>query len=307
MNIYLPIAELSQNVIVLLAVGGLVGMLSGIFGVGGGFLLTPFLIFLGIPAPIAVASSANQVMGASVSGVIGHWRRGGVDVRMGLVLVAGGLVGSSVGVWLFKLLKTLGQIDLVISLSYVILLGTIGLLMLIESVGAMVRRRQSSRGRTVRGPRRYQWLNALPLKMRFRKSRLYVSVLLPASVGFMVGLLSAVLGVGGGFIMVPAMIYLIGMSTDVVVGTSLFQTIFVTAHVTVLQAITTQSVDIVLAVMLLVGGVIGAQIGVRVGSKMANEQIRVLLALLVLTVGAMVLYELVATPAHLYSVAPYLN
>lgn len=307
MNIYLPIAELSQNVIVLLAVGGLVGMLSGIFGVGGGFLLTPFLIFLGIPAPIAVASSANQVMGASVSGVIGHWRRGGVDVRMGLVLVAGGLVGSSVGVWLFKLLKTLGQIDLVISLSYVVLLGTIGLLMLIESVGAMVRRRQSSRGRTVRGPRRYQWLNALPLKMRFRKSRLYVSVLLPASVGFMVGLLSAVLGVGGGFIMVPAMIYLIGMSTDVVVGTSLFQTIFVTAHVTVLQAITTQSVDIVLAVMLLVGGVIGAQVGVRVGSKMANEQIRVLLALLVLAVGAMVLYELVATPAHLYSVAPYLN
>lgn len=304
-NIYLPIAELSQNAFVLFAVGGLVGMLSGIFGVGGGFLLTPLLIFLGIPAPIAVASSANQVMGASISGAIGHWRRGGVDVRMGLVLVAGGLVGSSVGVWLFKLLKTLGHIDLVISLSYVALLGTIGILMLIESIAAMLRRRRSVRTRPSRGPRRYTWLNALPFKMRFRKSRLYISPLLPAGVGFMVGVLSAVMGVGGGFVMVPAMIYLIGMSTDVVIGTSLFQTVFVTANVTFLQAITTQSIDIVLVMILLVGGVVGAQLGVRVGAKLANEQIRILLAILVIVVGIKVLFELVSSPADLYSVAPY--
>lgn len=302
LSIYLPIAEMSQNAFILFALGTLVGMLSGIFGVGGGFLLTPFLIFLGIPAPISVASSANQVLGASVSGVIGHWRRGGVDVRMGLVLVAGGLAGSSIGVYLFKLLKTLGHIDLVISLSYVALLGTIGTLMLIESVGAILRKRQNVRTRTSRGPRRYPLLHALPFKMRFRKSRLYISPILPAGVGFVVGVLSAVLGVGGGFLIVPAMIYLIGMSTDVVIGTSLFQTVFVTANVTVLQAITTQSVDIVLVLILLIGGVIGAQFGVRIGSRLASEQIRILLALLVLAVGLRVLYELVATPADLYSI-----
>jgi Predicted permeases len=306
-SIYLPIAEMSQNAFVLLAVGTMVGMLSGIFGVGGGFLLTPLLIFLGIPAPIAVASSANQVMGASVSGFIGHFRRGGVDIRMGLVLVAGGLAGSAVGVWLFKVLQTLGHIDLVISLSYVALLGTIGILMLIESIGSMLRKRRSVRTQTARGPRRYPWMNALPFKMRFRKSQLYISPLLPFSVGFMVGVLSAVMGVGGGFVMVPAMIYLIGMSTDVVIGTSLFQTIFVTANVTILQAVTTRSVDIVLVMILLVGGVVGAQFGVRVGAKLASEQIRTLLALLVIAVGAKVLFELISTPTDLFTVVPYAN
>ncbi len=302
MNIYLPIAEISQNVFVLLAVGGSVGVLTGIFGVGGGFLLTPFLIFLGIPAPIAVASAANQVMGSSVSGVIGHWRRDGVDVRMGLVLLLGGIAGSSVGVWLFRFLKDLGHIDLVISVCYVFLLGGIGAMMLWESVGAFRRRRGRSGVRTTRGPRRYPWLNALPLKIRFRKSRLFISPILPASVGFVVGMLSAIMGVGGGFIMVPAMIYLIGMPSQVVIGTSLFQIIFVTANVTLLQAVTTQTVDVVLAVMLLVGGVIGAQAGVRIGARMASDQIRILLALMVLSVGFAMLYELVATPADLYTV-----
>ena len=302
MNIYLPIAEISQNVLVLLAVGGFVGVLTGIFGVGGGFLLTPFLIFLGIPAPIAVASAANQVMGSSVSGVIGHWRRDGVDVRMGLVLLVGGIAGSSVGVWLFGLLKRVGQIDLVITVCYVVLLGGIGAMMLWESAGAMRRRRATSSTRTARGPRRYPWMNALPLKLRFRKSRLFISPILPAGVGFVVGLLSAIMGVGGGFIMVPAMIYLIGMPSQVVIGTSLFQIIFVTANVVFLQSVATQTVDVVLAVMLLVGGVVGAQIGVRVGARMASEQIRILLALMVLSVGAVMLYELVATPADLYTV-----
>ena len=306
MNIYLPIAEISQNVLVLLAVGGFVGVLTGIFGVGGGFLLTPFLIFLGIPAPIAVASAANQVLGSSVSGVIGHWRRDGVDVRMGLVLLGGGIGGSSAGVWLFRLLKSVGQIDLAISICYVALLGGIGAMMLWESLGAMRRRRRSSAGtRTARGARRYPWMNALPMKMRFRKSRLFISPILPAGVGFLVGLLSAIMGVGGGFIMVPAMIYLIGMPSDVVIGTSLFQIIFVTANVTFLQSVTTQTVDVVLAVMLLVGGVVGAQFGVRLGARMASEQIRILLALMVLSVGAVMFYELVATPADLYTVTRF--
>ncbi|MFO1128450.1 MAG: sulfite exporter TauE/SafE family protein [Rhodospirillales bacterium] len=302
MNIYLPIAELSQNVLLLLAVGGFVGVLTGIFGVGGGFLLTPLLIFLGIPAPIAVASAANQVLGSSISGVIGHWRRDGVDVRMGVVLLVGGIAGSSGGVWVFGSLKKVGHIDLVISVCYVVLLGSIGALMLWESISAARRRRASGGTRTARGPRRYPWLNALPLKMRFRKSRLYISPLLPAGVGFLVGFLSAILGVGGGFIMVPAMIYLIGMPSQVVIGTSLFQIVFVTANVTFLQSVTTQTVDVVLAVMLLVGGVVGAQAGVRIGARMAGEQIRILLALMVLGVGAVMLYGLVATPVDLYSV-----
>ncbi|MFO1153342.1 MAG: sulfite exporter TauE/SafE family protein [Rhodospirillales bacterium] len=302
MNIYLPIAEMSQNVLVLLAVGGFVGVLTGIFGVGGGFLLTPFLIFLGIPAPIAVASAANQVLGSSVSGVIGHWRRDGVDVKMGLVLLVGGITGSSTGVWLFGLLRQVGHVDLVISICYVALLGGIGSMMLWESVGAVRRRRGSAGSRTARGARRYPWLNALPLKMRFRKSRLFISPILPAGVGFFVGLLSAIMGVGGGFIMVPAMIYLIGMPSQVVIGTSLFQIIFVAANVVFLQSVTLQTVDVVLAVMLLVGGVVGAQYGVRIGARMASEQIRVFLALLVLSVGAVMLYGLLAKPADLYTV-----
>jgi uncharacterized membrane protein YfcA len=301
MDIYLPIAELSANVLVLLGVGAGVGILSGVFGVGGGFLLTPMLLFLGIPAPVAVASGANQVVGASVSGVIAHFERGNVDVKMGLILLVGGLAGSGLGVWLFALLKALGQIDLVISISYVVMLVVIGILMLTEGLGTMLKRHRTGGTSTSRGPGRHTWMHRLPFKVRFRKSMLYISALLPLGIGFFVGVLSAIMGVGGGFAMVPAMIYLLGMPTRVVVGTSLFQVTFVTANVTVLQAVHTRTVDVVLAMLLLVGGVIGAQLGVRLGAKLAAEQLRILLALLVIGVGAKMTMDLVTTPEDLYS------
>jgi uncharacterized protein len=304
MDIYLPIAELSQNVFVLLAAGGLVGFLSGAFGVGGGFLLTPLLLFLGIPAPVAVASGANQVVGASVSGVIGHWKRGNVDVKMGLVLVAGGFLGSFLGVMLFRWLRALGYIDVTIGVAYVLLLGTVGVFMLIESGKILVAKRRGKSPRPARpGSKRGAWVDKLPFKMRFRKSRLYISIIMPVAVGFVVGVLSAIMGVGGGFIMVPAMIYLLGMPTQVVVGTSLFQVIFVTANVTILQAVQNQTVDVVLAMLLLIGGVAGAQFGVRIGSRLAAERLRLFLALLVLAVGLKVLYDLASIPEDLYSVA----
>lgn len=301
MDIYLPIAELSANVLVLLGVGAGVGILSGVFGVGGGFLLTPMLLFLGIPPPVAVASGANQVVGASVSGVIAHFERGNVDVKMGLILLVGGLAGSGLGVWLFALLKALGQIDLVIAISYVVMLVVIGILMLIEGIGTMLKRHRTGGKPTSRGPGRHTWMHRLPFKMRFRKSMLYISALLPLGIGFVVGVLSAIMGVGGGFAMVPAMIYLLGMPTRVVVGTSLFQVTFVTANVTVLQAVHTRTVDVVLAILLLIGGVIGAQLGVRLGAKLAAEQLRILLAVLVIGVGAKMTVDLVRTPEDLYS------
>ncbi len=302
MEIYLPIAGINENVLVLLGAGGIVGLLSGLFGVGGGFLLTPLLLFIGVPAPVAVASGANQVVGTSVSAIIGHWRRGNVDIKMGIVLVIGGLVGSSLGVWLFRALKTLGQIDLTISLCYVFLLGGIGILMFVESTNALLRARRS-RGAKPSARRRHSgWVAALPFKTRFRKSRLYVSATLPLAVGILTGMLSAIMGVGGGFIMVPALIYLLGMPTGVVVGTSLFQIIFVTANVTMLQAVSTQSVDVVLAILLLVGGVVGAQVGVRLGARLRAEQLRILLALLVLAVAGKIAYGLAVTPADLYTI-----
>jgi uncharacterized membrane protein YfcA len=297
MQIYLPIAELSVNVFLLLGMGGGVGLLSGLFGVGGGFLMTPLLIFIGIPPAVAVATEANQIVASSVSGVLAHWRRGNVDLKMGIVLLAGGIVGSSFGVWLFTILRGIGQIDLVIRLSYVVFLSIIGGLMLSESVRAILRRRKQ----TPTKRHHHYWIHGLPFKMRFRKSRLYISALLPLVVGFIVGVLSAIMGVGGGFIMVPAMIYLLGMPTVVVVGTSLFQIIFVTANVTLLQAISNQTVDVVLALVLLAAGVIGAQIGARFGSRLQGEQLRGLLAVLVLVVCAKLTYDLVATPDDIYS------
>ena len=297
MQIYLPIAELSVNVFLLLGMGGGVGFLSGLFGVGGGFLMTPLLIFIGIPPAVAVATEANQIVASSVSGVLAHWRRGNVDFKMGIVLLAGGVVGSSFGVWLFTLLRGIGQVDLVIKLSYVAFLSVIGGLMFSESIRAMLRRRKQ----TPTKRHHHYWIHGLPLKMRLRKSRLYISALLPLGVGFIVGVLSAIMGVGGGFVMVPAMIYLLGMPTVVVVGTSLFQIIFVTANVTVLQAVSNQTVDVVLAMLLLAAGVIGAQIGARFGSRMQGEHLRGLLAILVLTVCAKLTYDLVTTPEDLYS------
>jgi len=297
MQIYLPIAELSVNVFLLLGMGGGIGLLSGLFGVGGGFLMTPLLIFIGIPPAVAVATEANQIVASSVSGVLAHWRRGNVDFKMGIVLLVGGVVGSSFGVWLFTLLRHIGQVDLVIKLSYVAFLSVIGGLMFSESIRAMLRRRTQ----TLTKRHHHYWIHGLPLKMRFRKSRLYISALLPLGVGFVVGVLSAIMGVGGGFVMVPAMIYMLGMPTVVVVGTSLFQIIFVTANVTVLQAISNQTVDVVLAMLLLAAGVIGAQIGARFSSRMQGDHLRGLLALLVLVVCAKLTFDLVATPQDLYS------
>lgn len=299
MQIYLPIAELSVNVFLILGLGGTIGFLSGLFGVGGGFLMTPILIFIGIPAPVAVGTEANQIVASSVSGVLAHWRRGNVDFKMGAILLLGGLFGSTFGVWLFAILRQIGQIDLVIRLCFVTFLGIIGGLMFIESLRAMTRRRGAGGGRGKM--HRHTWIHGLPLKMRFRRSKLYISALLPIGVGFLVGVLSAIMGVGGGFIMVPAMIYLLGMPTAVVIGTSLFQIIFVTANVTFLQAYANQTVDVVLAVILLAGAVIGAQYGAKVGVKLRGEQLRILLALMVLVVCGKLLYDLTVTPVDIYT------
>ena len=303
MEVYLPIAGISENVFVLLGLGAAIGVLSGLFGVGGGFLLTPLLILLGIPPPVAVSSSANQVVGASISGVLAHWQRGNVDVKLGGLLIAGGVVGSSAGVALFKLLRSLGQIELTISLSYVLLLGSIGTMMFVESLRAILKRRRRLGGSAAsRGAHRHTWAHRLPWKMRFPRSKLYMSAYLPLGLGFLVGILSAIMGVGGGFVLVPAMIYILGMPTSVVVGTSLLQVIFVTANVTFLQAVQTQTVDVVLAVILLTGGVVGAQIGTRIGAGLRGEQLRIILATLVLAVSLKVLYDLTIPPIDMYSV-----
>lgn len=301
MDVYLPIAEVSENVFVLLGLGFVVGLLSGLFGVGGGFLITPLLIFLGVPPPVAVSSSANQVVGASVSGVLAHWQRGNVDFRMGALLIVGGLAGSSAGAGLFHLLTLLGQIELTVSLCYVILLGTIGSLMFAESLPALMRSRRIGARPAPRLRYHHGWFHRLPLKLRFPRSRLYMSAYVPIGLGFLTGLLSAVMGVGGGFVLVPAMIYLVGMPTAVVVGTSLVQVIFVTANVTFLHAIGPHTVDAVLSLLLISGGVIGAQLGSRIGARMRGEQLRIILAILVLTVSLKLLYDLSLPPGDTYS------
>lgn len=299
MQIYLPIAEMSVSVFLLLGLGVGVGFLSGMFGVGGGFLMTPLLIFIGVPPAVAVGSQANQIVASSVSGVIAHMRRGMVDFKMGTVLLAGGAVGAVFGVLLFKLLSAVGQIDLMISLAYVVFLGTIGSLMFVESVNAIRRRRK---GVTLRRKKnQHLWIHGLAFKMRFRKSGLYISAIPPLVLGMLVGILSAIMGVGGGFIMIPAMIYLLNMPTNVVIGTSLFQIIFVTGIITVLHAGTNQTVDVVLAVLLLLGAVVGAQFGARVGVKLRGEQLRALLALLVVSVCIKLAMDLVVEPGDLYS------
>lgn len=301
MQVYLPIAGMSVDALLLLGIGFGVGWLSGLFGVGGGFLLTPVLILLGIPSPVAVASGANQTLGASVSGLASHWRRGNVDVRMGLVLLAGGLAGSVLGVQLFALLGRLGQVDLAVSVFYVVVLGSVGLLMVLESARALLRRR---RGGPPPPPAPHLWLHGLPLRMRFRRSRLYMSAIPPFALGFAIGVLSAVMGVGGGFMLVPGMIYLLGIPTSVVIGTSLFQVVFVAANVTLLQAVQTGSVDVVLTLLLLLGGVAGAQFGAAMGTRLRGEETRALLGLLVLGVAGSLLWDLVRTPAAAFAVGP---
>ncbi|MEM9369785.1 MAG: sulfite exporter TauE/SafE family protein [Pseudomonadota bacterium] len=299
MNIYLPIAEVSVNAFLLLGLGGCVGFLSGLFGVGGGFLMTPLLILIGIPPAVAVATEANQIVASSFSGVLAHWRRRTVDFKMGLVLLLGGLLGSGIGVQIFTLLRTLGQVDLLVSLCYVIFLGIVGSLMFWESLGALLRSRAGVPQR--RQKAHHNWIHGLPLRLRFRQSKLYISAIPPFLIGMSVGILAAIMGVGGGFIMVPAMIYLLGMATTVVVGTSLFQIMFVTGATTLLHAIYNQSVDAVLAVLLLVGGVVGTQIGVRIGPRLKAEQLRILLAVLVLVVCAKLGWDLVRTPDEFFT------
>lgn len=299
MQIYLPIAEISVNAFLLLGLGGLVGILSGMFGVGGGFLMTPLLMFIGIPPAVAVATEANQIVASSFSGVLAHLRRKTVDFKMGTVLLVGGLFGAALGVVVFNYLKSLGQTDLLVKLSYVVFLGIIGGMMFVESLNAI---RKSRAGKTAPKRKKHGWVHGLPVKMRFRTSGLYISAIPPLVVGVAVGILAAIMGVGGGFVMVPAMIYILGMPTKVVVGTSLFQIIFVTAFTTMLHATTNFTVDVALAVLLLVGGVVGAQVGTRIGTRMKAEQLRILLALMVLVVCLKLALDLLIMPGELYSI-----
>jgi uncharacterized membrane protein YfcA len=304
MDIYLPIAEMSVNALVIILLGAGVGFLSGMFGVGGGFLTTPLLIFYGIPPTIAVASSATQITGASVSGALAYWRRGQVDAKMGAVLVAGGIAGAGIGQIIFRSLQKLGQIDVTINVIYVIFLGGVGVLMLREAVAALQIEADIAAGLprpAARLRRHMPWVAGLPGRTRFYKSGLYISPLAPLLLGALVGMLTVIMGIGGGFIMVPAMIYLLGMSASAVVGTSLFQIVFVTAVTTLLHATSSRSVDIVLALLLLAGGVAGAQFGVQAAQRLSPEKLRLALALLVLAVAARLLFGLTVQPQFLFT------
>ncbi|WP_333795054.1 sulfite exporter TauE/SafE family protein [Hyphomicrobium sp.] len=302
MHIYLPIAEMSVNMLLFLGMGAAVGFLSGLFGVGGGFLMTPLLIFSGIPSPVAVGTGATQIVAASVSGAIAQYRRNNIDIKMGVVLLAGGAVGSVIGVRIMGILTQAGQFDLFVALAYVTFLGVIGMLMLIESVNAL-RRAHAGQPPTWRRSGQHNWIHKLPLKMRFHRSKLYISAVPPMVIGAFVGFLAAIMGAGGGFIMVPAMIYLLRVPTNVAVGTSLFQIVFVSAMTTVMQSTENYSVDIVLGFILIISSVIGAQYGAAAGARLRGEQLRFLLAGLVLLVCARIAWDLVATPPELYSIS----
>jgi uncharacterized membrane protein YfcA len=301
MELYLPVAEMSVNWAMILSMGAAVGFLSGMFGVGGGFLMTPLLVFYGIPPGVAVATQASHITAASLSGALAQWRRQGVDAKMGGVLLAGGILGSVFGVYIFRLLQELGQIELVVTASYVVLLGSIGGLMLKESLQTLLAARRGET-RPLAKAHQHMWLHGLPLKMRFRRSKLYTSIMPPLVLGMIVGVLTAVMGVGGGFILIPAMIYLLRMPTNVVIGTSQFQILFVSAASTVLHAATDRRVDIVLGFLLALGGVVGVQMGVRVGSQLRGEELRALLAILVVGVALRLLFALVAPPEDIYSI-----
>ncbi|PTQ10727.1 permease [Sphingomonas oleivorans] len=301
MDLYLPIAGLSVNMLVIVGLGGLVGVLSGMFGVGGGFLTTPLLIFYGIPPSVAVASAATQITGASVSGVLAHTQRQGVDFRMGWVLVAGGAVGSFAGGFAFRALQKSGQIDTVVGILYVLLLGSIGILMAREAASSL-RAIRSGEPVKARARRHLAIVAALPFRWRFYRSGLYISPLAPLLLGASTGLLTVLMGVGGGFLLVPAMIYGLGMSTRVVVGTSLFQILFVTAATTLVHATTSRAVDIVLACLLLIGSVTGAQFGARFAQTVRPEYLRLILALIVLLVAGRMALGLGWRPDEIYTV-----
>ncbi|MGB3739982.1 MAG: sulfite exporter TauE/SafE family protein [Pontixanthobacter sp.] len=307
MDLYLPIANLSVNGLVIVMLGALTGILSGLFGVGGGFLTTPLLIFYGVPPTVAAASASTQVTGASVSGVFAHSKRKGVDYKLGGVTVAGGLVGAGIGAILFRWLQNIGQIDVVINVLYVVMLGTIGTLMAREAWEAISPRVKDGESATVKSApkrRHHPLVTALPMRWRFYRSGLYISPLAPLFLGVFVGILTMLMGVGGGFIMVPAMLYILGMSASVVVGTSLFNILFVTMATTMMHALTTQAVDIVLAAFLLIGSVTGAQIGTQLAQKVKPEWLRLALAATVLLVAARMLFGLGVQPDEIYTVMP---
>ena len=301
MQIYLPIAELPVNIIMILAMGLVVGFLSGMFGVGGGFLMTPLLIFLGIPPAVAVGTQSTQVVASSVTGALAHWRNASIDFKMGGIMLVGGVFGSITGIYIFRLLTQIGQVDLMISVIYVIFLTIIGAMMLTESLRAIMAARSGAALPSNRGGQ-HSWIHGLPFKMRFRRSKLYTSIIPPILIGYFVGMLSAIMGVGGGFIMVPAMIYLLRMPTSVVIGTSLFQIVFVSALTGVMHSVENQAVDAMLALLLVLGGVVGAQYGVRAATKLQGEQLRAMLAVIVLIMGLRLGWDLVTPPADLYSI-----
>lgn len=302
MQIYLPIAELSVNLFFLVGIGGAVGFLSGLFGVGGGFLLTPLLIFSGVPASVAVASVTGQVVAASTSGALGYYRRGGIDLHLALYLILSGIVGAVGGVAAFALLRDAGQLDLVISVGFLVLLGSVGTLMLVESTRSLLK---SRKGVVVRErlPNQHNWIHGLPLRVRFKKSRLYISVLPVLLIGLFIGFVGSLLGVGGGFIMVPALVYLLRVPGSIVIGTSLAQVVAMMAATTILHAVQSQSVDIILAFCLMIGGTVGAQFGASAGKQLRGEQLRGLLALLVLAVAIRFGFSLILTPADVFSTA----
>lgn len=302
MQIYLPIAEISANLFFLMGLGGAVGFLSGLFGVGGGFLLTPLLIFVGIPAPVAVASVTGQVVAASTSGALSYYRHGGIDFHLAFYLVIAGVIGAFFGVWTFGVLRGAGQLDLVISLGYFFFLGSIGSLLVYEAVGAFLRRNQGT-ARPQKIPGQHNWVHGLPFRIRFKRSNLYISALPVLAIGLFIGFVGSLLGIGGGFILVPALVYILRVPGNLVIGTSLLQVLAIMAATTILHSINTQTVDIVLAFNLMVGGVIGAQFGAAIGQKMRGEQTRALLGFIVLAVALRFAYSLVNTPDDPFSIA----
>src|SRR4051794_36272855 len=297
---YLPVADLPVNVFLVFSMGIAVGFISGMFGIGGGFLMTPLLIFIGISPAVAVASVASHIAASSFSGVIAYWRRRAIDVALALMLLAGGILGTIAGVWLFSILRTIGQLDLTIGLSYVTLLTAVGIMMILESVRAIVRARQGKPAE-VRRPGSHLWIHGLPFKIRFKQSKIYVSAIPLWSIGFIIGFIGAIMGIGGGFLLVPALIYLMRVPTNVVIGTSMILTLVTMASATVLHAATNHLVDAVLALILMIGGVIGAQFGARAGQRIRGERLRLLLGVLVLAVGLRFAFDLVVQPEELYS------
>ena len=301
MQIYLPIADLPVNIFLVLGMGIAVGFISGMFGIGGGFLMTPLLIFIGVSPAVAVASVSSHIAASSFSGAISYWRRNAIDVSLALMLLAAGIVGTATGVWLFTMLRAVDQLDLVIGLSYVTLLTVVGAFMIYEAVRATMRALRGGPA-TIRRPGSHTWMHKLPLKMRFKRSKIYVSAIPVWGIGFLIGFLGAIMGIGGGFLLVPMLIYFLRVPTATVIGTSMVLTLVTMASATVMHAATNHLVDAVLALILMVGGVIGAQFGVRTGQQMRGERLRLLLGILVFAVGLRFAYELIVTPDDLYSI-----